>query len=118
MTSSWVLLPGSNTVSFTVPPGNSYIMWINGNITNGIIKWNATVTISNTNVPVIGNQYGWYYLIGNQLILDSIPSQIVGLEGSIITTDPNPIDSNIFTFGITNNTGVNQTIDYGYLKIS
>ncbi len=115
---SWILSPGSNTVSFTVPVGNSYVMWVNGNIPNGIINWNATVTISNINVPVIGNQYGWYYLAGNQLVLDSIPSHIIGTSGSIITTDPNPVNSNTFTFGITNNTSENQMVYYGYIKVS
>ena len=75
---SWTLSSGTNTVSFTVTAGQSYVMWVNGNIPNGIVNWNATVTLSNSNVPVIGVQYGWYYLAGNALVLTSIPSQIVG----------------------------------------
>lgn len=111
---SWTVSPGAGTYSFTVPANANYVMWMRGNIPNGICIWNATVSISNTNVPVIGNQYGWYYVAGNALVLTSIPSQIIGTSGSIITTDPNPINSNTFTFGITNNSGVNQTVYYGY----
>ena len=118
VTGSWTLSADTNTVSFTVPAGQSYVMWVNGNIPSGIVNWNATVTLSNTNVPAIGVQYGWYYLAGNALVLTSIPSQIVGTAGSIVTTSPVITNSNTFTFGITNNSGVSQIIYYGYIKIS
>jgi hypothetical protein len=114
---SWTVTPGAGTYSFTVSENETYAMWMRGNIPNGICIWNATVSISNTNVPVIGNQYGWYYVAGNALVLTSIPSQIIGTSGSIITTDPNPTNSNVFTFGITNNSGTNQTVYYGYKTI-
>jgi hypothetical protein len=93
-------------------------MWVNGNISNGIVNWNATVTLSNTNVPAIGVQYGWYYLAGNELVLTSIPSHIVGTAGSIVTTSPAVTNSNTFTFGITNNSVSTATVYYGYTKIS
>jgi hypothetical protein len=115
---SWTLTTGANTVSFTVPAGQSYVMWVNGNIPSGIVNWNATVTLSNTNVPAIGVQYGWYYLAGNALVLTSIPSQIVGTAGSISTSAPGGSNTNTFTFGITNNSGLSQTIYYGYIKVS
>jgi hypothetical protein len=115
---SWTLTTGANTVSFTVPAGQSYVMWVNGNIPNGIINWNATVTLSNSNVPVIGVQYGWYYLAGNALALTSIPSQIVGTAGTISTSAPAVSNSNTFTFGITNNSGASQVVYYGYIKVS
>jgi hypothetical protein len=118
VTGNWVLSTGANTVSFTVTAGQSYVMWVNGNIPNGIINWNATVTLSNSNVPVIGVQYGWYYLAGNALALTSIPSQIVGTAGSISTSAPAVSNSNTFTFGITNNSGTSQTVYYGYTKVS
>ena len=114
---SWTVAPGAGTYSFTVPENANYVMWMKGNIPNGICVWNATVSITNTNVPVLGNQYGWYYTAGNALVLTSIPSQIIGTSGSIITTNPNPTDSNTFTFGITNNSGTNQTVFYGYKTI-
>ena len=117
-TGSWTLSAGTNTVSFTVTAGESYVMWVNGNIPNGIVKWNATVTLSNSNVPVIGVQYGWYYLDGNALVLTSIPSQIVGTAGSISTSAPPGSNTNTFTFGITNNTVSSQVVYYGYVKIS
>jgi len=118
VTGSWTLSAGTNTVSFTVPQGESYVMWVNGNIPNGIVNWNATVTLSNNNVPAIGVQYGWYYLAGNALVLTSIPSQIVGTAGSIITSSPAVSNTNTFTFGITNNSGSSKIIYYGYIKIS
>jgi hypothetical protein len=115
---SWTLTTGANTVSFTVTAGQSYVMWVNGNIPNGIVNWNATVSLSNPNVNAVGVQYGWYYLAGNALVLTSIPSQIVGTAGSISTSAPAVSNSNTFTFGITNNSGTSQVINYGYLKIS
>ena len=118
VTGSWTLSTGANTVSFTVTPGQSYVMWVNGNIPSGIVNWNATVTLSNTNVPAIGVQYGWYYLAGNALVLTSIPSQIVGTAGTISTSAPAVSNSNTFTFGITNNSGTSQVIYYGYTKVS
>jgi hypothetical protein len=116
-TGSWAVPAGASTQSFTVDANNSYTMWVNGNIPNGIINWNATVTISNTNVPAIGTQYGWYYAAGNQLVLTSIPSHIVGTAGSIITTSPSTTTANTFSFGITNNSATTQTINYGYIKL-
>ena len=118
VTGSWTLSAGANTVSFTVSAGQSYTMWVNGNIPNGIVNWNATVTISNSNVPVIGVQYGWYYVDGNALVLTSIPNQIVGTAGSINNSSPVIANSNTFTFGITNNSGASQIIYYGYVKVS
>ena len=115
---SWTLTTGANTVSFTVTAGQSYVMWVNGNIPNGIINWNATVTLSNSNVPVIGVQYGWYYLAGNALVLTSIPSQIVGTAGGISTSAPAGSNTNTFTFDITNNSGTSQIVYYGYIKVS
>ena len=114
---SWTLSPGANTVSFTVEQNNSYVMWIRGNIPSGICIWNATVSISNSNVAVIGNQYAWYYIDGNQLELTSIPSQIIGTAGTISTTTVSTTSANTFTFGITNNSGSSQTVYYGYLKL-
>lgn len=116
-TGSWTLTPGANTVSFTVPANNTYVMWMRGNIPNGIVVWNATVSISNTNVPVVGTHYGWYYLDGNQLVLTAIPSQIVGTGGSIITTTVSTTNANVFTFGITNNSSTSQIVSYGYITL-
>jgi len=118
VTGSWTLSTGANTVSFTVTAGQSYVMWVNGNIPNGIVNWNATVTLSNSNVPVIGVQYGWYYVAGGALVLTSIPSQIIGTAGTISTSSPAVSNSNTFTFGITNNSGTSQAVYYGYTKVS
>jgi hypothetical protein len=114
---SWSVTPGTASYSFTVPNNSSYQLWVRGNIPDGIIVWNATVTMTNNNVPVIGQQFGWYYLAGNQLVLNSMPSQIVGTAGSITTTSPAVTDADVFTFSITNNSGVTQQIDYGWVRI-
>jgi hypothetical protein len=118
-TGTWTVPAGASIQSFTVSAGNSYAMWVNGNIPNGIITWNATATISNTNVPVVGAQYGWYYTAGNALVLTAMPDQFVGTNGSIATTPTSyaPNTSNVFKFGITNNSGTTQTINYGYTQI-
>ena len=119
VTSNWVLAPGLNNVNFSLAAGGTYAMWVYGNIPNGIVTWNATVTTANTNVPVVGSQYGWYYSIGNTLVLNSIPDQIVGTNNSIITNPAGyvPNTSHIFKFGITNNSGANQTIYWGYTRL-
>jgi hypothetical protein len=117
-TGSWTVTTGTHSYSFTVTPGNTYTMWVNGNIPNGIIVWNATVTVTNTNVPVIGQQFAWYYAAGNALVLTSIPSQIIGTAGSISNSAPAVSNTNVFTFSITNNSGSSQTVSYGWTKIS
>jgi hypothetical protein len=115
---SWTLATGSNTVSITVPLNGNYQMWVNGNIPNGIVEWNATVNVSNTNVPVIGSQYAWYYAAGNALVLTSIPDQIVGTAGVISTsTGYVGTSSNVFTFGITNNSTSSRVIAWGYTTL-
>jgi hypothetical protein len=94
-------------------------MWVNGNIPNGIALWTATVITANSNVPVLGSQYAWYYTGGNALVWTSIPDQITGTNNSIVTLPGSygPNTSNVFKFGITNNSGVAQTIYYGYIKL-
>ena len=116
--SSWTLATGSNTVSITVPLNGNYQMWVNGNIPNGIVEWNATVNVSNPNVPAIGSQYAWYYMTGNALVLDSIPDQIIGTVGVISTSSAYVGNTaNVFTFGITNNSISSQVITWGYTTL-
>jgi hypothetical protein len=119
-TGAWSVPAGASTQSFTVEAGASYTMWVNGNIPNGIITWNATVTTSNTNVPVVGSQYGWYYSVGNALVLTAMPDQIIGTTNTLISSPTSyaPNTSNVFKFGITNNSGTTETINYGYIKLS
>jgi len=119
-TGTWSVPAGASTQSFSVDANNSYTMWVNGNIPNGIITWNATATVSNTNVPVVGAQYGWYYTAGNALVLTAMPDQIIGTTNTIISSPASyaPNTSNVFKFGITNNSGTTQTLNYGYIKLS
>jgi hypothetical protein len=117
---TWTVTTGTNTYSFTVPIDGTYTMWVKGNIPNGIIIWNATVSVSNSNVAAIGTQYAWNYTGGGSPIsLTGIPGQIKGSAGTI-STDATYAGgtSNRFDFGISNTSGSSQTIYYGYTKIS
>jgi hypothetical protein len=116
---SWTVATGTNNYSFTVDLNATYLMWVRGNIPNGIIIWNATVSVSNDNVQVIGTQYAWNYTGGGSpLLLNSIPDQIIGTAGSISSaTTPVTTTANTFTFNITNNSPSSQTVQYGYLKL-
>jgi hypothetical protein len=117
---SWTVTPGTNNYSFTVDINNTYNLWVLGNIPNGIIVYNATVSVSNSNVPVIGVQYAWNYTgAGNPILFTSIPAQIIGTAGAISTASPAVgTSTNTFVFGIQNNTASGITVNYGYLKIS
>jgi hypothetical protein len=119
-TGSWTVTPGTNNYSFTLDISSTYNLWVLANVPNGIIVYNATVSISNSNVPVIGYQYAWNYTGGGSPILfTSIPAQIIGTAGSISTASPSVgTSTNTFVFGIQNNTAENVTVNYGYLKIS
>jgi hypothetical protein len=111
--------PGTNNYSFTVDINNTYNLWALANIPNGIIVYNATVSVSNTNVPVIGVQYAWNYTGGGSPILfTSIPAQIIGTAGAISTDSTVVTSTNTFVFGIQNNTASGITVNYGYIKIS
>jgi hypothetical protein len=116
---SWTVTAGTNTYSFTLPSDGTYVMWVKGNIPNGIITWNATASVSNTNVPAIGTQYAWNYTGGGTPIsLTSIPDQIRGVAGTISTDATYAgTTSNRFDFGISNTSGESQTVYYGYTKI-
>ena len=114
------MTPGTNNYSFTVDINNTYNLWVLGNIPNGIIVYNATVSVSNPNVPVIGVQYAWNYTGGGSPIsFTTIPPQIIGTAGAISTASPGVgTSSNTFVFGIQNTTISGFTVNYGYLKIS
>jgi hypothetical protein len=116
---SWTVTAGTNTYSFTVPSDGTYVMWVKGNIPNGIITWNATLSVSNSNVPAIGTQYAWNYTGGGSPIsLTSIPDQIRGVAGTISTDATYAgTTSNRFDFGISNTSGASQTVYYGYTKV-
>ena len=116
--STWTVTAGTGDYSFQVPANDTYQLWVRGNIPNGIIVYTATVALSNTNVPVLGVQYGWNYIAGGNLILNSLPSQFVGTAGAISNAAPTVTNTDVFTFNITNNSGVSQTVYYGWTKIS
>jgi hypothetical protein len=116
---SWTVTTGTNTYNFTLPDDGTYVMWVKGNIANGIIVWNATATVTNNNVPVIGYQYAWNYTGGGSpILLTAIPNQIRGVAGTISTDNTYAgTSSNRFDFTIANTSGASQTVYYGYTKI-
>jgi hypothetical protein len=117
---SWSVPTGNTTQSFTVDPNNTYQLWVDCNIPNGILTWNATATITNTNVPVIGAQYAWVYTGGGTPIdFTSIPNQFVGTANVIVRSSGAPsATTNRFDFGINNASGNVQIVRYGWIKIS
>jgi hypothetical protein len=119
--SSTILVPvGNSTQSFTVDPGHTYQLWLDCNIPNGILVWNATATITNTNVPVVGDQYAWVYNGGGTPIdFTSIPNQFEGVANTIVRSSvAGSATTNRFDFGINNTSGSSQTIRYGWVRIS
>ena len=116
-TGSWTLASGVNTVSLTVPINGTYSIWVRGNIPNGIVTYTATAVVTNTNVPVLGSSYGWYYAAGNALVLTAIPAQIVGTVNNISNAVVATTTANVFTFGITNNSGTSQVVNWGYITL-
>jgi hypothetical protein len=119
-TGSWTVTTGTNTYSFTVPASGTYQLWVDCNIPNGILAWNATATVTNSNVPVVGEQYAWVYNGGGTPIdFTSIPNQFVGTGNTIVRSSVSPsVTTNRFDFGINNTSGGNVTVSYGYAKIS
>ena len=119
VTGSWTVTAGTNNYNFTVTAG-TYQMWVVGNIPNGIISWVATVTVTNANVGALGVQYAWNYTGGGSpILLTTIPNQIIGTPGTI-STDATYVGTtaNVFEFGINNTSGSDQTVNWGYIKIS
>jgi hypothetical protein len=118
--SSWTVPTGNSTQSFTVTASETYYMWVDCNIPNGILAWNATGTITNTNVPVVGVQYAWVYNGGGTPIdFTSIPNQFVGTANTILRSNVAPSSTtNRFDFGINNTSGGSVTVRYGWVAIS
>jgi hypothetical protein len=68
---------------------------------------------------VIGQQFAWNYEGGgNILMFTSIPDQIIGTAGAISNAEPVVSNTNVFTFGIDNDTLSNVTVNYGWIRIS
>jgi hypothetical protein len=116
---SWIVTTGTNTYSFTVPEQGTYQLWVDCNIPNGILAYNATATVTNSNVPVVGAQYAWVYDGGGTPIdFTSIPNQFIGTANTIVRSNTAPsATTNRFDFGINNTSGGNVTVRYGYIKI-
>ena len=116
-TGSWTVATGSASYSFTVPLNGTYAMWVRGNIPDGIVVWNATATVTNNNVPVIGQQFAWNYNgAGTPLEITAIPTQFVGTAGTIISSTPSVgTSTNVFNFTINNGSGSAKTVYWGYV---
>jgi hypothetical protein len=117
-TGSWTVTTGTNTYSITVPINGNYQIWVRANIPNGIIAYQATVSVTNTNVPVLGTQRAWNYTGGGSpILLTTMPTQIVGAEGTISTAVVATTTANRFDFVINNTSGSSQTVYWGYVTL-
>jgi hypothetical protein len=118
-TGSWTVTTGTGTYSFTVPPSGVYQLWVECNIPNGILAYNATATVTNSNVPVVGAQYAWVYTGGGTPVdFTSIPNQFTGTANAIVRSNTAPsATTNRFDFGINNSSGSSQTAYWGYVRI-
>jgi hypothetical protein len=118
-TGSWTVTTGTNTYSITVPQNGAYQIWVRGNIPNGIIAYNATATVTNSNVPVVGQHFAWVYNGGGTPIdFTSIPNQFVGTSNTIVRSSVAPsATTNRFDFGINNSSGSSQTVYWGYVTL-
>ena len=115
---SWTVATGNNTYSITVPINDNYLIWVRANIPNGIIAYQATVSVTNSNVPVLGTQRAWNYTGGGSpILLTTMPTQIVGVEGTISTAVVATTTSNQFDFGFNNSSGSSQTVYWGYITL-
>jgi hypothetical protein len=116
---SWTLTTGSNTVSFQVPVNGTYTMWVKGIVNNGVISWNATATITNANLPALGQQFAYVYSgAGSLLDFTTLPTQLVGTAGTIVRdSSTRGTPSNVFEFVINNTSGSSQSVSWGYTKI-
>jgi hypothetical protein len=118
-TGSWTVTTGTNTYSITVPINGAYQIWVRCNIPNGIITYQATVSVTNTNVPVLGTQRAWNYTGGGSpILLTTMPTQIVGTDGAISTATAITTTANRFDFVINNTSGSSQTVQWGYVTLS
>jgi hypothetical protein len=117
---TWTVTPGTADYSFTVPINGVYQLWVRANVPNGIISYIATVAVTNSNVPVLGTQRAWNYTgAGNPILFTTLPTQLIGTEGAISTSNPSVgTTTNVFVFGLANSTEQNITVQYGYTKIS
>jgi len=117
---SWIVTTGTNIYSFTVPASGTYQLWVECNIPNGILVWNATATFTNSNVPVVGTHYAWVYNGGGSPVdFTSIPNQFTGTANTIIrSSGSGSLNTNKFEFGINNTSGGNVTVRYGWVTIS
>ena len=117
---SWTVTTGTNIYSFTVPASGTYQLWVECNIPNGILVWNATATITNSNVPVVGAQYAWVYNGGGSPVdFTSIPNQFTGTANTIVrSSGGGSLTTNKFDFGINNSSGGSITVRYGWVAIS
>jgi hypothetical protein len=119
-TGTWNVTTGTNTYSIQLAENGTYQIWVDCNIPNGILAYNATATVTNGNVPVVGVQYAWVYNGGGTPIdFVSIPNQFTGTANTIVRSSVAPsATTNRFDFGINNTSGGNVTVRYGWIAIS
>lgn len=114
------LTPGSNNVSFTVPPNAAYSMVLYGNIPNGITVWSALVVLAEPNAPATGYQLAYNMGLNGPetLVLGAMPNQIYGINGEWQNDGLLWANSNVFSFQITNNSASSQVLNYSAVKVN
>ena len=111
---------GTNGITITLDVNATYTMWLRAVVDNGVISYNATVTITNANLPVLGQQQAYAYTgAGTPLDWVSLPTQIINTAGGVIrnSTLIGPLPANVFDFVIQNDSEQEVELQYGYTKI-
>ena len=117
---TWTLTPGSNNVSFTVPPNAAYSMVLYGNIPNGITVWSALVVLTEPSGPATGYGLAYNLTFANNsqtLVMTTMPT-IYGIFNEWQSAALDWTNSNVFSFQITNNSASSQVLNYSAFKVS
>ena len=118
VTGTWALGTGNTARSIVLPQYVTVIVSIIAVGPLAILAYNATLTTTNDNVIVLGDQYA-YNFNGNGLVWSSLPTNIRGTNGVVINTNaPSPVQTNVLSFSIINNTGTQQTANWSYTIVS
>jgi hypothetical protein len=111
---------GMNGITITLDVNATYTMWLRAVVDNGVISYNATFTITNANLPVLGQQQAYAYTgAGTPLDWVSLPTQIINTAGGVTRNGTliGPLPANVFDFVIQNDSEQEVVLHYGYTKV-
>lgn len=117
---TFTVVPGEQLYSFDVPANAAYNITVLGSIPFGIMAYQAQLWITNTNVAAIGTWTAINYSGGGLPIRFVQVPPAYGALNQIVNSDLSgyPTPSNTLRFVIRNDTGVNQTVNWSYIRIS